>query len=418
MASPADANRLVLLPALAMCLGWGLRGYIGGGPLGAMIPGAMTALLLCLLLRIEDAAAARIAAFGAIAVGFGGEMTYGQTVGFVSQPETFLWGWLGLGVKGAVWGLLGGAVLASAFVLPDRRRHLIALALLPAGAYLGWKLINEPKLIYFSNRLDKPRPEIWAGLLFAAVLFLFTLRSPLANRFALWGTVGGGIGFSTGGALIGWGRSTSFDPHWFPWWKGMEFTFGFLLGLGFAWAARNSNAAAASPGLADATRRRWFWLAVPAALLFFHSLEWLEETHHIRFSFVIFGALLLAVALYSRSAAWHIGVTFPIAAALVDLMDAYGRSSLTWTLVILASTAIAWLAASRPDGRSGFLLLTLASVAISWAKSFSAPWPWRGHLLVELAFTAMAVALYCAVAGKPDRSRGDSRNDRLTPASA
>ncbi|MFV1969104.1 MAG: hypothetical protein ACC628_27090 [Pirellulaceae bacterium] len=34
-----------------------------------------------------------------------------------------------------------------------------------AGTYLGWKLINQPKLLYFSHPLDKPRPEIWAGLL-------------------------------------------------------------------------------------------------------------------------------------------------------------------------------------------------------------------------------------------------------------
>ena len=34
----------IFFPALAMMLGWGLRGHIGGGPFGAMIPGAMVAL--------------------------------------------------------------------------------------------------------------------------------------------------------------------------------------------------------------------------------------------------------------------------------------------------------------------------------------------------------------------------------------
>ena len=33
----------IIYPALAMMLGWGLRGHIGGGPFGAMIPGAMVA---------------------------------------------------------------------------------------------------------------------------------------------------------------------------------------------------------------------------------------------------------------------------------------------------------------------------------------------------------------------------------------
>ena len=31
----------ILAPAVVMSLGWGLRGYIGGGPFGAMIPGAL-----------------------------------------------------------------------------------------------------------------------------------------------------------------------------------------------------------------------------------------------------------------------------------------------------------------------------------------------------------------------------------------
>jgi hypothetical protein len=33
-----------------MLLGWGLRGYIGGDPDGALIPGVLVALSLCLLL--------------------------------------------------------------------------------------------------------------------------------------------------------------------------------------------------------------------------------------------------------------------------------------------------------------------------------------------------------------------------------
>ena len=61
-----------LFPAFAMSLGWMLRGYIGGGPLGAMIPGAMIGLALCLLLGRERDAGL-IAAFAAIGVGFGGQ---------------------------------------------------------------------------------------------------------------------------------------------------------------------------------------------------------------------------------------------------------------------------------------------------------------------------------------------------------
>ena len=88
-----------------MSLGWGLRGSIGGGSLGAMIPGAMIGLVLCLLLgRQSDAGL--IAAFAAVGVGFGGQETYGQTVGLSLQPDTFWWAILGFVIKGAAWGLL------------------------------------------------------------------------------------------------------------------------------------------------------------------------------------------------------------------------------------------------------------------------------------------------------------------------
>ena len=60
----------LLLPAVAMALGWGLRGYIGGGPLGAMIPGAMVALALCLLLKRDAATTAVVTALAAVGVGF------------------------------------------------------------------------------------------------------------------------------------------------------------------------------------------------------------------------------------------------------------------------------------------------------------------------------------------------------------
>jgi len=62
-------------------------------------------------------------------------------------------------------GLLGGAIIGIGLT---RERYankdlMAGFALMVAGTYAGWKLINEPKLIYFSDRYDKPRPELWAG---------------------------------------------------------------------------------------------------------------------------------------------------------------------------------------------------------------------------------------------------------------
>ena len=123
-----------------MSLGWGLRGSIGGGSLGAMIPGAMIGLVLCVLLN-RHSDSGLIAAFAAIGVGFGGQETYGQTVGLSLQPETFWWAILGFVVKGAAWGLLGGAFIGIAL---DRGRHataqlLAGFAIMVLGTWIGWQ---------------------------------------------------------------------------------------------------------------------------------------------------------------------------------------------------------------------------------------------------------------------------------------
>jgi len=226
-----------------MCLGWGLRGYIGGGPLGAMIPGAMVAMALCLLLQREhakfSAANGVAAAFGAVGVGFGGQMTYGQTIGLTMLPETAAWGLLGLTLKGAIWGLLGGAVVATGLIASrlSRRTLMIACAALVTACWIGWKIINEPKLIYFSDPVNKPRPEIWAGLLLAALAWLIVLRQErVVWDFAWIAAIGGGIGFGFGGWINALGRTSGWHTP-IDWWKIMVFTFGFLFGAALGYAS-------------------------------------------------------------------------------------------------------------------------------------------------------------------------------------
>src|SRR5688572_30070075 len=72
----------VLFAALAGGMGWGIRGQYGHET-GAMIPGLLVGLVLVLFFcpRADPLRAARVVAWGTIAMGFGGSMTYGQTVG-------------------------------------------------------------------------------------------------------------------------------------------------------------------------------------------------------------------------------------------------------------------------------------------------------------------------------------------------
>lgn len=228
----------VLVPAAVMSLGWGLRGYIGGGTYGAMIPGTLVALCLCQYLSFSVRASAVVVAFGAIGIGFGGAMTYGQTLGLLRSDESFWWGLTGTTLKGAIWGLLGGAILGLGFVARHIAwRHLVAALLcMLIGVFLGIHFINRPKLIYFSDPVNEPREESWAGFLFGALALLAyvgAFQSKLFSipaRFAAYGTIGGGIGFGGGSLLLAIQMRVGDAWKWMPYWKYMEFTFGALFG--------------------------------------------------------------------------------------------------------------------------------------------------------------------------------------------
>ena len=330
----------ILFPGIAVMLGWGLRGYIGGGPFAAMIPGAFLAMSLSLLLGHGRKTAALVALFGAVGIGYGGEMTYGQTLGLACNPDTMSWGLLGTTVKGAIWGLLGGAVLGAGLTSGQysKRSLLLAFLLTLVSFFVGWKLINEPRLIYFSDPVNSPRDESWAGLLFSAVAFLAFLygrgdavlrRVPL--RFALWGALGGGIGFGGGTLFLVYGPELPVPQAWFGWWKAMEFFFGLLLGaaLGFcAWRNRDLLKQASAVEIRDISSLPHIVGLVALVVVFFLAFPALERFLDVGgegpsgsaeilaynllrplYTFVFFGAVCVALGLYSAAAAWQTAIT-------------------------------------------------------------------------------------------------------------
>jgi hypothetical protein len=401
---------IAIFPAVVMSLGWGFRGFIGGGPLGAMIPGAMVAMSISLLLDRQQTGCAMAAAFGAVGIGLGGQMTYGQTVGFIIDPETFSWGLAGLTLKGAVWGLSGGAIVGTAFAGASRRRAsvIVALVLMMGGTYLGWKLVNEPKLLYFSHPLDKPRPEIWAGLLLGGLLYLgYLARAGLGlipARFALYGTIGGGFGFGLGGALQALGLGLPVDHQWYPWWKLMEFTFGFFFGLALGICAYRNHRALVFDGPGRPGKSQPLWTSFLAATLLLIAILWVEPNLPGRFSYSVIGAALLVVALYSGILSWHIAITLTITAFAADLAEYfYQQRGLTgpavaWSFVLLSFVStlavVGWRQAS---GRTwlpwAFLLLLWTALADSLVKAALHPRPYTGVLMEQLAFLVGAALL-------------------------
>ncbi|MDZ4801858.1 MAG: hypothetical protein SGI92_27190 [Bryobacteraceae bacterium] len=386
-----------IFPSVAMSLGWMLRGTIGGGFLGAMIPGAMVALALCLLLKRETGAGLA-AGLAAVGVGFGGQETYGQTVGLSLNAETYWWAILGFFLKGGVWGLLGGAVIGISF---SKRLHktsdlLVSFGLMIAGTYAGWRLVDRPKLMYFSDPLVKPREEMWFGLLVGALLLLVWLAirsgagARLPMQFALWGFVGGSAGFALGAAAQAWGRPNA--PSFpFGWWKFMEMTFGALLGLAYGYCAwRNRSQIepqpARSPAHATLPALAWGMLSIAIVVL-------LEPRLHVRFESTVAGALLLGIALYSEAFAWQTGITTTFCAFAIDLNR--NRPILppeyAWTLIALSTLAVAIFVARRPRALDTFLLLMWTGTLVALLKFHLPPSGNRESAVLEGVFVLYAV---------------------------
>jgi len=358
----------------------------------------MAMLTLSLFFPRKDVAL--LAAFGAVGVGIGGDMTYGQTVGFIVQAQTFWWGFLGLALKGAVWGALAGAVISLVFT--PRPRLVLTSGVVAAGAtWVGWRFINHPKLIYFSHPTDRPREEVWAGFLLAAIaLTLFQVwqgRAQPAVRLTTAGFVGGGIGFGIGGAIQGAGKifAPQLNLHW---WKYMEFFFGYCFGWALAWAFAHST-------LADedgaAQQEPAAWLEMLGAVAISACFFLLEERLRIRFSYLLIGAAVLAAVSQLRWLARHVAYSVTFAAAAFDLADQWsgaykrGAAEPAYTLAILAGLAFAWVVRRYHGDTLRMLeILTWACVAIATLKFALHPIGLVNLVdHIELAFVLMAAAV-------------------------
>ncbi|MCC6729530.1 MAG: hypothetical protein IT208_09365 [Chthonomonadales bacterium] len=128
VAGRVPAWRVVLLCALSLSIGWGIRGNFGHEH-GAMMPGALAAMAAVLLSGREDwhRRIAYFAAFGALGWSFGGSMSYGHVLAYTHSGDslTIVYGFASLFLIGFLWAALGGAGTALPAYL--RRERLTAL---------------------------------------------------------------------------------------------------------------------------------------------------------------------------------------------------------------------------------------------------------------------------------------------------
>ncbi len=447
----------MLFPALAGAMGWGIRGQYGHET-GAMIAGVLVSLTLALLwLRAAPSGSvSRAVALVTLAMGFGGSMTYGQTIGLTQNPPligqwaALGWGMLGLAVKGGVW--IGFAGAALGLGLGGRRLRLLELASLMAGlgllCALGIQLLNEPfdparrvlPRVYFSadwrwypEATDlRPRRELWGGLWLALLGLLVWLRwvrrDPLAVRLAGWGILGGALGFPLGQSLQalhawnpGWfqgGVWTWLDPR-LNWWNWMETTFGGVMGAALGWGVWRNRArlcplapetGAALPAAAEGALLSGHVLLLTGAELV--GLPALEQAYDFGLVMVVLPLLATAGGRLSPWLVWGPVTLLPIAGktTLRALADWPGAPTpLVWGLVFVlplaASGALAGWALRRagPGGTApacGWLPGALAGAVwlffgLNWVV-FRFPWPWAAWTARTpngLAFLACAAGL-------------------------
>ncbi|HKS38464.1 MAG TPA: hypothetical protein VJW76_14820 [Verrucomicrobiae bacterium] len=456
----------VLVAALAGGMGWGIRGQYGHET-GAMIAGLLVGLVLVLFFcpRADSLRAARVVAWCTIAMGFGGSMTYGQTVGLTHDaPLTgnwaaLRWGMLGLAIKGGIWIGFAGAFLGmglSGVRYRPREMLLVMLGLLGLSALGIWAL-NEPfdpvtkvlPRIYFSDdwRWEpgadlKPRREVWGGLLFAlAGLIAYTRwrrRDSLAPRLALWGVLGGATGFPLGQSLQAFhawnlelfrtGVWASLDPL-INWWNFMETTFGAVmgaaLGLGL-WLNRQritSDCDKLPPSLAPMIE--WLLLAVHVALLVaveFMAVHWVDALYD-------FGLVLglIPVVAVAGGRWWPYLVMLPVTALPIAGKTlrhlAYKEHAISlvagWILYVvlpLAVTIVGVVIFARPSARHreartflrpALLFATWLYFGLNFAF-FHFPWPWSewtSRTPNAVVFALCAIGLTVAVRHTRPRTR-------------
>src|SRR6266852_5883693 len=147
--------RMAIGCALALSLGWGIRGNYGH-EYGAMIPGALAALAAVLLAGRADwrPRIAYFAVYGALGWSFGGSISYMQVIAYThsGHSPSVLYGFACLFVIGFLWAAMGGAGTAlPAFLSRERLTEFFAPL---TAVFVGWTLQDIVAAAWFRENPD------------------------------------------------------------------------------------------------------------------------------------------------------------------------------------------------------------------------------------------------------------------------
>lgn len=225
-----------LFVALAVGLGWGIRGDFGH-LVGAMYPGAVLALALAYVSgqRSLFLWMPVIAALSAAAIGAGGSMSYGILHGY-AQADTFVnyaYGFLTLFLQGSAWGTFGGALIG---LMLERRpmRNGEWLGLIGSVLFAGWatSFLVVDVLGYQINPPRNNGSIAYMGAAIGQLVWLACNDKPTGLRGALLGYVGFGLGMAAG-RLLGNAANVLQGEYGFTinHWNVMETSCGFIAGF-------------------------------------------------------------------------------------------------------------------------------------------------------------------------------------------
>jgi len=250
----------VAVSTVAMSYGWGMRGTNIGGEAGAMLPGALMGLIVAVFSGSDFLLEHfyLLSAAGALGMYFGGSMSYGETVGLISNQNPgarLAREYVGLFVKGGLWfGLFGavlGMVLSYLAGFYDLKAVLFIFGVMPLAALCGSRLLDRPydeekgihPKIYFSHT----RPE-GMGVLFGILVELALFMAIYGDSVALWLTLGSTLSGGVGWVAAQWMQIRAKHPNkkgkrfcgrlsdkgMLDAWKIMECALGAIAGLGIA----------------------------------------------------------------------------------------------------------------------------------------------------------------------------------------
>ncbi len=142
--TPGARAAAVLLVALSLSIGWGIRGNFGHEA-GAMLPGALAAIAACLVSGREDwrERVHFFGLFGGLGWAFGGSIAYMYVVSFSGSEHTptAIYGFFSAFITGGLWAGMGGAGTALPAAM---NRERITAFITPLCVVLAFMAVNLP----------------------------------------------------------------------------------------------------------------------------------------------------------------------------------------------------------------------------------------------------------------------------------